>query len=83
MPTHHSWSGQSRATANGGVLGRRTPTQARCPRRLQRQLALACCHCNFIRKQAALRFERELRTPAMVAGIHAHVRSFLEIFGST
>ena len=61
-------------------LRRRSPTHARCPRRMQRQLELAKCHYNFIRKHASLRFGNEVRTPAMVAGIRDHVCSFRDVF---
>ena len=50
-------------------LRRRSLTQARCEKWLHRQLELARCHYNFIRPHAGLRFGRELRTPAMVAGL--------------
>lgn len=61
-------------------LRRRSPSHARCPARLYRQLELARCHYNFIRRHGGLRFGRELRTPAMVAGIRDQVCSFREVF---
>ncbi len=57
-------------------LRRRSPTHARCAERLRRQLDLASCHYNFIRKHSALRFGREVRTPAMVAGIRDQICNF-------
>ena len=50
-------------------LLRRSPTHARCERRLHWQLELARCHYNLIRCHTGLRFGREVRTPAMVAGL--------------
>ena len=61
-------------------LRRRSPTHARCSIRLHRQLELTRCHYNFIRHHASLRFGRELRTPAMVAGIRDAVCSFRDVF---
>ena len=61
-------------------LRRRSPTHARCERRLQWQLELARCHYNFIRRHTGLRFGRELRTPAMVAGLRDRVCSFQDAF---
>jgi len=61
-------------------LRRRSPTHARCERRLHRQLELARCHYNFIRRHTGLRFGREFRTPAMVAGLRDRVCSFRDVF---
>ena len=61
-------------------LRRRSQTHARCERRLHRQLELARCHYNFIRRHTSLRFGRELRTPAMVAGLQNRVCSFRDVF---
>jgi len=61
-------------------LRRRSPTHARCERRLHRQLELARCHYNFIRRHTGLRFGRELRTPAMVAGLRNRVCSCRDVF---
>ena len=49
---------------SAAYLRRRSPTHARCERRLHRQLELAHCHYNFIRRHIGLRFGREFRTPA-------------------
>lgn len=59
---------------------RRSPTHARCERRLHRQLKLARCHTNFIHRHTGLRFGRELRAPAMVAGLRDRVCSFRDVF---
>ena len=64
-------------------LRRRSPTHARCPIRLQRQLELTRCYYNFIRRHAALRFGQETRTPAMVAGLHQRACSFRDVFAFT
>ncbi len=61
-------------------LRRRSPTHARCEKRLHRQLELMRCHYNFIRPHTGLRFGRELRTPAMFAGLQNRVCSFREVF---
>ena len=61
-------------------LRRRSPTHARCEKRLHRQLELARCHYNFIRPHAGLRFGREFRTPAMVAGLCDRAFTFREVF---
>ena len=45
-----------------------------------RQLELARCHYNFIRRHIGLRFGRELRTPAMVTGLRNRVCSFRDVF---
>jgi len=49
-------------------------------RRLHRQLELARCHYNFIRRHTGLRFGREFRTPAMVAGLRDRVCGFRDVF---
>lgn len=61
-------------------LRRRSPTHARCEVRLFRQLELMQCHYNFIRQHTGLRFGRERRTPAMVAGLRDRVCCFREVF---
>jgi len=61
-------------------LRRRSPPHARCERRLRRQLELARCHYNIIRRHTGLRFGGERRTPAMVAGLRDGVCSFREVF---
>ncbi len=59
---------------------RRSPTHARCERHLHRQLELARCNYSIIGVHAGLRFGRERRMPAMVAGFRYSVCSFREIF---
>ena len=61
-------------------LARRTPNHARCPKKLAAHLELARCHYNFIRRHAGLRFGRDTRTPAMVAGLIQGVVTFRDIF---
>jgi hypothetical protein len=61
-------------------LRRRSPTHARYERRLYWQLELTRCHYNFIRPHTSLRFGREFRTPAMVAGLRDRVCTFREVF---
>ena len=40
------------------------------------------CHYSFVRPHRGLKFGRELRTPAMQAGLVSHKLSFREIFRS-
>jgi hypothetical protein len=47
---------------------------------LEHHLALLQCYYNFIRPHRALRFGREVRTPAMQAGVASRQLSFREIF---
>ena len=50
-------------------LGRRTLGQARWKQCLEDHLELLRCHYNFVRPHRALKFGREVRTPAMQAGL--------------
>jgi IS1 family transposase len=50
-------------------LGRRTICQARRKERLEDHLELLRCHYNFVRPHRALKFGREVRTPAMQAAL--------------
>src|SRR5215510_7865849 len=50
-------------------LGRRTICQARWGERLEDHIELFRCYYNFIRPHRALQFGREIRTPAMQAGL--------------
>jgi IS1 family transposase len=50
-------------------LGRRTICHARWKERLEDHIELFRCHYNFIRPHRALKFGREVRTPAMQAGL--------------
>jgi len=61
-------------------LRRRTICQARWKDRLEDHLELLRCHYNFIRPHSALKFGREVRTPAMQAGLVSRRLSFREVF---
>ena len=61
-------------------LSRRTICHARGTERLEDHLALLRCHYNFIRPHSALKFGREVRTPAMQAGLISKRLSFREVF---
>jgi hypothetical protein len=50
-------------------LGRRTICHARWRERLEEHLELFRCYYNFISTHRALKFGREVRTPAMQAGL--------------
>ena len=63
-------------------LGRRTASHARIPEYLDGHMALLMCHYNFIRPHLALKFGKEIRTPAMQAGIVSKKLSFRYIFTS-
>jgi len=63
-------------------LGRRTICQARWKQCLDDQLELLRCHCNFVRPHRALKFGREVRTPARQAGLTKRTLKFREIFSS-
>ena len=64
-------------------LRRRTICHARCKERLEDHLELLRCHYNFVRPHRALKFGREVRTPAMQAGLTSRRLTFREIFAST
>lgn len=61
-------------------LARRSPGHARCPSYLTNQLQLARCHYNWLRPHLGLRFGKETRTPAMVAGLSHRALGFRDIF---
>ena len=63
-------------------LGRRTLGQARCKQCLDDHLELLRCHYNFVRPHRALKSGREVRTPAMRAGLSSRRLTFNEIFSS-
>lgn len=63
-------------------LQRRSPTHARCKRRLSEDLALIQCYYNFIRPHSALKLGTEVRTPGMQAGLTARLLSFRDIFAT-
>jgi transposase-like protein/IS1 family transposase len=64
-------------------LRRRTICHARWQERLEDHLELLRCHYNFVRPHRALKFGREVRTPAMQAGLTSRRLTFREIFSST
>jgi hypothetical protein len=63
-------------------LRRRTLSYARRLRRLEDHLELLRCHYNFLRPHHALQFGREVRTPAMQAGLTPKQLTFRDIFTS-
>jgi len=63
-------------------LGRRTICQARCKGRLEDHLELLRCYYNFVRPHRALKFGREVRTPAQQAGLTERSLTLREIFSS-
>jgi transposase-like protein/IS1 family transposase len=63
-------------------LGRRTICQARWKQCLEDHIELFRCYYNFIRPHRALKFGRELRTPAMQAGLTNRVLRLREVFSS-
>ena len=63
-------------------LSRRTICQARWKECLEDQLELLRCHYNFVRPHMALKFGREMRTPAIQAGLTMRRLTLREIFPS-
>ena len=61
-------------------LSRRTLSHARSEDTLEEHLELLRCHYNFVRQHGALQFGREVRTPAMQAGLATRRLTFREIF---
>ena len=61
-------------------LQRRSPAHARSGQCLGAQLELLRCYYNFVRPHMALRFGREVRTPAMQAGLVDRKLTFRDIF---
>ncbi len=61
-------------------LFRRTICHARWEERLEDHLELLRCHYNFVRPHRALKFGREVRTPAMQAGLVSKRLSFRKVF---
>jgi len=61
-------------------LCRRTICQARWKEHLEDHLELLRCYYNFVRPHRALKFGREVRTPAMQAGLVSKRLSFREVF---
>ncbi len=64
-------------------LARRTICYARRRERLAAHLELLRCYYNFVRPHRALKFGREVRTPAMQAGLTTRRLTLREIFSST
>ena len=64
-------------------LARRTLCHARRTERLEAHLELLRCHYNFMRPHRALKFGREVRTPAIQAGLTKWRLTFREVFSST
>ena len=48
--------------------------------KLEEHLELLRCHYNFVRPHGALQFGREVRTPAMQAGLATPRLTFREVF---
>src|SRR5439155_7810594 len=63
-------------------LFRRTICHARWKERLEDQLELLRCHYNFVRPHRALKFGREVRTPAVQAGLTKRRLTLRRIFSS-
>jgi transposase-like protein/IS1 family transposase len=63
-------------------LCRRTICHARWKERLAGHLELLRCYYNFVRPHRALKFGREVRTPAVQAGLTKRRLTFREIFSS-
>ncbi|HEX2523701.1 MAG TPA: hypothetical protein VHP35_16385, partial [Terriglobia bacterium] len=63
-------------------LGRRAICQARWKQCLNDHLELLRCHYNFVRPHRALKFGREVRTPARQAGLTKRALTLREIFSS-
>jgi hypothetical protein len=64
-------------------LCRRTICYARRREHLAAHLELLRCYYNFVRPHRALRFGREVRTPAVQAGLTTRRLTLREIFSST
>ena len=63
-------------------LHRRTLSHARRTERLDDHLELLRCHYHFLRPHRTLKFGREIRTPAMQAGLTKKRLTFRDIFTS-
>src|SRR5215475_3442301 len=63
-------------------LCRRTICHARWRQRLEGHLELLRCYYNFVRPHRALKFGREIRTPAMQAGLSGKRLTLRKIFRS-
>ena len=58
-------------------------SHARSTERLDEHLELLRCYYNFVRPHGALNFGREIRTPAMQAGLTTRRLTFRDIFLAT
>ncbi len=65
---------------SSAYLARRTISHARSKEKLEEQLELLRCYYNFARPHLALKFGREIRTPAMQAGLFTRRLTLREIF---
>ena len=63
-------------------LGRRTICHAWWKERLEDHIELFRCYYNFIRPHRALKFGREVRTPAVQAGLTKRQLTLSHIFSS-
>ena len=63
-------------------LRRRSPCHARANEHLENHLELLRCYYNFLRPHRGLKFEREVRTPAVQAGLASRRLTFREVFTS-
>ncbi len=61
----------------------RTLSHARSKEKLEEHLELLRCYYNFIRPHGALKFGREIRTPAMQAGLTTRRLTFRDNFLAT
>ncbi len=61
-------------------LTRRTIAHCRWQDRLDDHVELLRCHYNFVRPHRALKFGREIRTPAMQAGLTNRQMTFRDVF---
>ncbi len=83
-PVHTSYIERLNPTIRQGsaYLCRRSLCHARRKQRLEDHLELLRCHYNFLRPHRALKFGREVRTPAMQAGLTPKRLMFRDIFTS-
>ncbi len=65
---------------SSAYLLRRTLSHARSLEKLEEHLELLRCYYNFVRPHGALKFGRDIRTPAMQAGLTARRLTFRAIF---
>jgi len=63
-------------------LSRRSPCHARSHEHLEGHLELLRCYYNFVRPHRGLKFGKQMRTPAMQAGLASRRLTFREVFTS-